>query len=212
MGVPWRLGILLYGEPGTGKTSIAHTIASRTDRRLAVVPLADLKSDEDLFSAFEDIRDDSIVLLEDVDCAFEQRENEDAEGITFSGFLNCIDGVITPQNGRILMMSTNHIDRLDPALVRPGRVDLKLEVPLLTAEAATDYVDRLFAHVASRHDIVREVMERPGPTSAMLINRLMREDWRRTDGGPPEKTVPSGSAERVPASGGAQALRKGGWR
>lgn len=179
LGIPWRLGILLHGYPGTGKTSIAHTLASSLNRRLAVIPLADLRADEDLFSAFEGVRDDSIVLIEDVDCAFKQRENEDAEGITFSGFLNCIDGVIAPQNGRVLVMSTNHIDRLDPALVRPGRADIKLEVPLLSARAATDYVDRLFAHVPQRHEIVREVMEQKQPTSAVLINRLMREQWRR---------------------------------
>ncbi len=179
VGVPWRFGILLYGEPGTGKTSMAHTLASETNRRLAVIPLADLRSDEELFSAFEGVRDDAIVLIEDVDCAFHQRDSEDAEGITFSGFLNCIDGVIAAQNGRILIMSTNHIDRLDPALIRPGRVDLKLEVPLLSKVAATDYVDRLFAHVPARHDVVREVMGGQRPTSAILINRLMREPWRR---------------------------------
>lgn len=182
LGIPWRLGILLHGFPGTGKTSIAHTLASTLDRRLAVIPLADLRADEDLFSAFEGVKDESIVLIEDVDCAFHQRESEDAEGITFSGFLNCIDGVIAPQNGRVLVMSTNHIDRLDPALVRPGRADIKVEVPLLSAEAATDYVDRLFAHVSDRHDIVQEVMELEQASSAVLINRLMREQWRRRSG------------------------------
>lgn len=190
VGVPWRFGILLYGEPGTGKTSMAHTLASQIDRRLAVIPLADLRSDEDLFSAFEGVRDDAIVLIEDVDCAFHQRDGEDADGITFSGFLNCIDGVIASQNGRILVMSTNHRDRLDPALIRPGRVDLNVEVPLLSAEPATDYVDRLFAHVPTRHDVVREVMAEKRPTSAILINRLMREPWRRhADGGRIEKAI-----------------------
>ncbi|MEO1718034.1 MAG: AAA family ATPase [Planctomycetota bacterium] len=180
LGIPWRLGVLLYGEPGTGKTSIAHTLASQLDRRLAVIPLADMRSDEDLVSSFEGVRDDSFVLIEDIDCAFKQRGSEDANGITFSGFLNCIDGVIAPRNGRVLLMSTNHIDRLDPALIRPGRADIKLEVPLLTHEAATDYVDRLFAHVATRHDAVAEVMATERPTSAALINRLMRKRWRTT--------------------------------
>lgn len=178
LGIPWRLGILLHGAPGTGKTSIAHTLASTLGRRLSVIPLADLRSDEDLVSAFEGVRDESIVLIEDVDCAFHQRTNEEADGITFSGFLNCIDGVIAPQNGRVLMMSTNHIDRLDPALVRPGRADIKLEVPLLSRAAAIGYVDRLFDQIQDRHEIVDEVLAGERPTSAVLINRLMQEDWR----------------------------------
>ncbi len=179
IGVPWRFGVLLHGEPGTGKTSLAHAIASARGLRLAVIPLADLRSDEDLVSSFESVRDGSVVLIEDVDCAFRQRKSEDAEGVTFSGFLNCIDGVVAPHNGRVLIMSTNHIDRLDPALIRPGRVDLRLEVPLLAREAAVDYVDRLFPHVPERHDLVDEVMNTSKPTAAVLINRIMKADWRR---------------------------------
>ncbi|MBC7772544.1 MAG: AAA family ATPase [Pyrinomonadaceae bacterium] len=179
VGIPWRFGILLHGKPGTGKTSLAHVLASQLGFRLCVIPLADLQSDEDLVSAFTAIGDNTVVLLEDVDSAFRKRKNQDAEGITFSGFLNCIDGMLAPHNGRILIMSTNHIEQLDPALIRPGRVDLRVEVPTLTRDAAADYVDRLFAHVPSRHDIVAEVMELAEPTPAMLLNRIMREPWHR---------------------------------
>lgn len=191
VGVPWRFGVLLYGEPGVGKTSLAHVLASSLGLRLAVVPLADLRSDEELADTFEGVLDRSIVLLEDVDCAFNQRESESAEGVTFSGLLNCIDGMQAPHNGRILIMSTNHIDRLDPALIRPGRVDLRVRMPMLTRQAAADYVDRLFPHMASRHDIVHRVMAEPTPTAAKLINELMREDWRRS----PRQT--SGPAREV---------------
>lgn len=177
-GIPWRLGVLLYGAPGTGKTSLAHTLASQLERRLAVIPLADLQADEELVSAFDAVLDDSIVLIEDVDCAFRQRASAQADGITFSGFLNCIDGMLAPHNGRILIMSTNHVDRLDTALIRPGRIDLRVEVPLLTREAASDYVDRVFAHVPTRHEVVDGVMQEPQPTAALLLNHLLRQDWR----------------------------------
>jgi len=180
VGVPWRYGIMLHGKPGTGKTTIAHTLASRIGHRLAVIPLADLRSDEELVSSFDAVRDQSIVLIEDVDCAFKQRENAEAEGISFSGFLNCIDGVLAPHNGRILIMSTNHIDKLDPALIRPGRIDARIEVPLLDRNAAIGYVDRLFSHIADRHEIVEEVISTDTPTGAVLINRIMQEEWRRT--------------------------------
>jgi mitochondrial chaperone BCS1 len=181
VGVPWRFGVLLHGAPGTGKTSLAHVLGSQLGLRLSVIPLADLRSDEELVSAFSTVGTDVIVLLEDVDCAFSQRKSGAAEGITFSGFLNCLDGMLAPHDGRVVIMSTNHIDRLDPALIRPGRVDLCVEVPALTRQAAADYVDRVFPHVSTRHDIVAEVMLDALPTPAILINRVMREQWQRHD-------------------------------
>jgi chaperone BCS1 len=45
-------------------------------------------------------------------------------GITFSGLLNALDGVAA-QEGKVLVMTTNHVERLDPALVRPGRIDIR---------------------------------------------------------------------------------------
>jgi hypothetical protein len=179
VGVPWRFGILLHGAPGTGKTSLAHALASRLSICMTVISLADMRSDEELVSAFGSVREGAMLLLEDIDAAFgENRSNQDAR-ITFAGLLNCIDGMLSPHNGRILVMTTNHIDRLDPALIRPGRIDLRLEMPLLTREAASDYLDRLFPHVATRHDIITEVMAKENPTVADLINRIMLEPWQR---------------------------------
>ncbi|KAG0727825.1 Mitochondrial chaperone BCS1 [Chionoecetes opilio] len=77
-------------------------------------------------------RGNTIILLEDIDSAFANRE-ETAEvkaayagmnRLTFSGLLNCLDGVASSE-ARMVFMTTNYPERLDPALVRPGRVDLK---------------------------------------------------------------------------------------
>jgi chaperone BCS1 len=64
-------------------------------------------------------------VLEDVDAAFVQRQGADTprSSVTFSGLLNCLDGVLSGED-RVIFMTTNHLDRLDPAIIRPGRVDL----------------------------------------------------------------------------------------
>ena len=68
----------------------------------------------------------SLLLLEDVDAAFQQRDAR-AATLTFSGLLNALDGVASTEE-RVICMTTNHIDRLDPALIRPGRVDVQVYV------------------------------------------------------------------------------------
>lgn len=68
------------------------------------------------------------MLLEDIDAAFAKRNQSDHQGyqsmLTFSGLLNALDGVASAEE-RIVFMTTNHIEQLDPALVRPGRIDMK---------------------------------------------------------------------------------------
>jgi hypothetical protein len=181
VGLPWRFGVLLSGPPGTGKTSLVHVLASRLGLRIAVITLADIESDHELLDVFRAVEERTIVLIEDIDCAFRQRDGggEAAAGVSFSGFLNCIDGVLAPHNGRILIMSTNHVDRLDPALIRPGRVDLHVQATTLSRQDAADYADRIFPHVATRHEVVGQVMGLEGPTPAILINRLTQQRWHR---------------------------------
>ena len=71
-----------------------------------------------------------MLVLEDIDALFIERESTGASSsISFSGLLNAIDGPAS-QEGRMLFMTTNHPDRLDPALIRPGRVDMQAELGL----------------------------------------------------------------------------------
>jgi chaperone BCS1 len=131
-GIPWRRGYLLYGPPGTGKTSLVKSLAGALGLDLAIINLtASRLDDQSLSGLFAGAPARSILLIEDIDAAFAQRDRDDAgRGITFSGLLNAIDGVAS-QEGHLLFMTTNHIERLDPALIRPGRVDMRIPFGLL---------------------------------------------------------------------------------
>lgn len=86
------------------------------------------KLDEsNLVDAFQSIPFKSIVLLEDVDAIFINRKNNTKSSISFSNLLNALDGIRSSE-GRILFMTTNHKDKLDPALLRPGRADIHIEL------------------------------------------------------------------------------------
>lgn len=85
-------------------------------------------TDDRLNHLLSNVPERSIMLLEDIDAAFNKRSQSDNQGyqsmITFSGLLNSLDGVASAEE-RIIFLTTNHVERLDPALIRPGRVDLK---------------------------------------------------------------------------------------
>lgn len=128
-GLPWRRGYLLHGPPGTGKTSLIRAVASELDLELAILHLTNGHLDDaGLVALLGNAPENAALVLEDVDALFVGREGTGASArISFSGLLNAIDGPAS-QEGRMLFMTTNHPDRLDPALVRPGRVDMKLEL------------------------------------------------------------------------------------
>ncbi len=143
-GVPWRRGYLLHGPPGTGKSSLIRALA--TDLRLDIATM-DLgragMTDDDLREAMLDAPKDALLVIEDVDAMFVQRDGKRQSGISFSGLLNAIDGV-GAQEGRALIMTTNHVEKLDPALIRPGRADVHVELGLVGATTASKLFDRFF--------------------------------------------------------------------
>jgi chaperone BCS1 len=129
-GIPYKRGYLLDGPPGTGKSSFCLSVAGLYELDIYILNLSSL-GDAGLAKLFTQLPPRCVVLLEDVDAVGLGRKDtgtgqpqKDAahHGVSLSGLLNVIDGVGS-QEGRILIMSTNYIDHLDEALIRPGRVD-----------------------------------------------------------------------------------------
>ncbi|GIC88720.1 uncharacterized protein Aud_005118 [Aspergillus udagawae] len=147
-GIPYRLGIALHGPPGTGKSRLCHGIASMLCLDIYTISLGSSGLDDNGLSALFQKIPERCIVLEDIDEAglpkrgddissqpsqeaIDGNENaktyntESAHGnISLSGCLNIIDGV-APQDGRVLIMTTNNIGGLDSALLRAGRVDMK---------------------------------------------------------------------------------------
>jgi chaperone BCS1 len=133
-GIPYRRGYLLHGPPGCGKSSFITALAGELDYSICVLNLSERgMSDDRLNHLFSIAPEQSIILMEDIDAVFISREESNnvktaydgLSRLTLSGLLNALDGVASTE-ARVVFMTTNYIERLDPALVRPGRVDVKL--------------------------------------------------------------------------------------
>lgn len=172
MGIPYRRGYLLYGPPGTGKTSFTLAIAGALKLNICYLNLAGERMDDDgLNRALNQAPANSIILLEDIDAIFRQRTTvggrKKGRSVSFSGLLNALDGVRS-QEGRILVMSTNHKERLDPALIRPGRCDMHVEL----SNASFSMIERLFLKFFPNEKDLADEFAKSLPESKVSMAKL----------------------------------------
>lgn len=126
-GIPYHRAYLFHGPPGAGKTSTIFAIAGEFERNLCFIQ-SDVEMTDDKFrSAVGTAPQKSMIVMEDVDALFTVHRDTDSKhsSLTFSGFLNSIDGLASPED-IVFVLTTNHPSRLDPALLRPGRVDVRV--------------------------------------------------------------------------------------
>ena len=182
LGMPYFLGIILYGDPGTGKTSFIKALAKETNRNIIEIPFSKIKTFKELKSIFSSEKINGtivpnkkrIYVIEEFDCVIEsfkkrnldntsqnsipnqssnsfhnqlsnhtpkqlsnslannvsnqqlnQQPNSDTQ-LTLDNLLNIIDGTCEP-SGYVICITTNFINKIDPALIRAGRFDIRME-------------------------------------------------------------------------------------
>lgn len=154
-GVPYRRGYLLEGPPGCGKTSLVMAVASMLSRPVYVLNLGSVLSDDDLVDAVSEVPEHAVLLIEDIDAtkvsAVREEKKEGGQSVnittrevTLSALLNCIDGAFA-REGRVLFMTTNHPDKIDPALLRPGRTDRREHVGMMGLAEVAELCGRFFS-------------------------------------------------------------------
>jgi len=177
-GIPWKLGVVLHGPPGTGKTSLIHALASDFGFDIKYV-----KSLHGLGEAFRTGTRNDLFVIEDIDTlsgsldrgalAARGQSGEPMLTLTRSplhDILNSMDGMQTP-DGLKFIVTTNHIGRLDPAIVRPGRIDDVIEIGPLSLASAR----QMFRAFYGRDGIDASYTPRTGAELQQLFSTLSAE-------------------------------------
>merc|ERR1719310_2748730 len=142
MGIKPPKGVILYGPPGTGKTLLAKAVANQTSATFLRVVGSELiqkylgdgpKLVRELFRVADEMSP-SIVFMDEIDAVGTKRYDSQSGGEreiqrTMLELLNQMDGFDSRGDVKVIM-ATNRIESLDPALLRPGRIDRNIEFPL----------------------------------------------------------------------------------
>ena len=193
-GIPHSLGIMLFGVPGAGKTSTIKAIAKDTNRHIFNLSLRPYTTQKQLTNLFfnETVHIQSydggkqtykiplnrrVYVIEDIDCLTDvvldrnlhpqsDQSGKEGESLTLSFLLNLLDGVLeTP--GRILVITSNYPEKLDKALVRPGRIDVKIEFRHADREFLLDMFNKFYTFVLKPSDIPDELIDQFTPAEIM---------------------------------------------
>lgn len=171
-GVPYHRGYLFYGKPGTGKSSLIAGLANYFHLSMFLVSLNEV-NDTELCTAIMKVRKGSIIVMEDMD----KRDD-------IAGLLNVLDGFKAP-SGVVFMMTTNHVDKLDSALTRPGRVDYQLEFTVAKLAQKMQMYRRFYPDRNEQQAVDFIMQHRDAMTMADFQMALLKDDGKAS-------TIPQG--------------------
>ncbi|WCJ20848.1 P-loop containing nucleoside triphosphate hydrolases superfamily protein [Euphorbia peplus] len=188
IGKAWKRGYLLHGPPGTGKSTMIAAMANFLNYDVYDLELTAVKDNSELRKLLIETSGKSIIVIEDIDCSLDltgqrqakkeedsvddpiakiKKEKEEAEKgskVTLSGLLNFIDGIWSASGGeRLIVFTTNHVEKLDPALIRRGRMDKHIHLSYCCFEAFK-VLAKNYLNVES-HDLFPEIEKLLGETN-----------------------------------------------
>lgn len=172
--IVWKRGMLLNGKPGNGKSTLILEIAKKLEIPLFIFDLSTMDNGE-FDSKLEDLPKEScIVLFEDFDSIFNGRTNvvkTKYGGVTFDCFINKLSGANCIKN-KFVFITTNHIEKIDPAILRSGRCDEKIEIEMLNKEEKTKMAAII---LENNQDLINRVIEESdNDSTADFENRCVR--------------------------------------
>ncbi|KAL1214830.1 AAA-ATPase [Cardamine amara subsp. amara] len=141
IGKAWKRSYLLYGPPGTGKSTMISAMANLLNYNIYDLELTAIKNNSELKKLLTATSSKSIIVIEDIDCSAKFTSNR----IKKESNLRGKNGEEACGQERIVVFTTNHLEKLDPALIRRGRMDMHIELSYCTYEAfkilAKNYLD-----------------------------------------------------------------------
>jgi ATPase family associated with various cellular activities (AAA) len=230
-GVPRKIGVLLHGPPGTGKTSFIKALANKTKRNIFMIDLAAVAKSKCLFHALMHLLDvkthnrscsspidaylnygNTIFVLEEIDAASVTHDRKPKEKeeiypkeqydgrvqfittgpaqppppetdppLDISDVLTALDGILdTPD--RIVVMTTNHFEKIDPALFRPGRIDECIHLTNMTPDCAEEMLRHSYPDVSDEQmQRFKTVVQTSSQLTAAKLQQLMVKYYPNVD-------------------------------
>ena len=169
----YKLCFLLTGVPGAGKSSLIKAIAMKYNRSIYALTLSKKLEDESLTELFSEVKENSIIVLEDIDAFFIDRQAQDIN-VSFSAILNLFDGLFSPGNGIIMFMTGNNPERLDNALIRPGRVDKIIKFDYPKKREVNQAFDAIVGHDATKFSDFYKSISGSQISMAGIVDYLFR--------------------------------------
>jgi chaperone BCS1 len=210
VGKAWKRGYLLFGPPGTGKSTMISAIANFMNYDVYDLELTTVKNNNDLKRLLIETSNKSIIVIEDIDCSLDltgqrkkkkekdndeneekldpikeaEKEDKEESKVTLSGLLNFIDGIWSACGAeRIIIFTTNFVDKLDPALIRRGRMDKHIEMSYCGYQAFK-VLAKNYLHIES-HDFLFPIIEKllgetnmtPADVAENLMPKSVTDDY-----------------------------------
>ncbi|KAF8050669.1 hypothetical protein N665_1909s0004 [Sinapis alba] len=185
VGKAWKRGYLLYGPPGTGKSSLIAAMANHLNFDIYDLELTAVEDNSELRRLLIDTGNRSILVVEDIDCSItlnnrttDEPKKSKNKKVTLSGLLNFTDGLWSScGDQRIIIFTTNYKEKLDPALLRPGRMDVHIHMSYCTPstfkDLALNYLEIKEHPLFSK---IEEGIKATEVTPADVAEQLMRNE------------------------------------